>query len=38
LSTAFDEVLEELSQPSQMTKTPYGKLNNIIGGYRAGDV
>ena len=38
LSTAFDEVLEELAAPSKMTKTPYRKLNNIIGGYRAGAV
>jgi len=38
LSAIFDEVLEELSQPSKMTKTPYKRLNNIIGGYRAGAV
>ena len=38
LSDIFDEVLEELSAPSKMTKTPYKRLNNIIGGYRAGAV
>jgi len=38
LSDIFDEVLEELSAPSRMTKTPYKRLNNIIGGYRAGAV
>jgi len=38
LSDIFDDVLEELSAPSKMTKTPYKRLNNIIGGYRAGAV
>ena len=38
LSDIFDDVLEELYAPSRMTKTPYKRLNNIIGGYRAGAV
>lgn len=38
LSAIFDEVLEELSQPSKMVKTPYKRLNDLIGGYRAGAV
>jgi len=38
LSSIFDEVLDELAAPSQMLKTPYKRLNTIIGGYRSGAV
>jgi len=38
LTSIFDEVLEELAAPSKMIKTPYDKLNNLVGGYRSGAV
>ena len=38
LTSIFDSVLDELASPSKMLKTPYRKLNNLIGGYRAGAV
>ncbi len=36
ISSIYDEVLDELSKPSKVLKSPYKKLNQVISGYRAG--
>jgi replicative DNA helicase len=36
ISSIYDDVMDELSKPSKVLKSPYKKLNQVIGGYRSG--